>query len=101
VLQSNWYYGGFEAEDEVYLRGFDALEQGGYEQIPAGSVWSWKGNFERMIDYTLPRIGGDRLAGFMQTVWRPMMPNYAERQQMGTETLGAAKARYEALTAAK
>jgi hypothetical protein len=30
-----------------------------------------------------------------------MMRNYAERQQMGTETLTAAKARYEALTAKK
>ena len=52
-----------------------------------------------MIDYMLPRIGGERLAGYMQTVWRPMMPNYADRQQMGVETLCAAKMRYEALTA--
>ena len=95
ILQSNWYYDRFADEDCVYTRGFEALERGGFEQIPAGSVWSAEDNLELMVDYVRPRVTEERLCGFMQTVWRPMMPNYAVRQQLGAETLGRAKTRYE------
>ena len=83
------------------MNAFDALERGGVEQVPAGSVWSRRDNLGLMVDYVTPRIDRERLCGFMQTVWRPMMPNYAERQQMGTETLSEAKKQYEAMLAAR
>ena len=95
IMQSNWYYDRFTDEDSIYFHGFDALERGGFEQIPAGSVWSVKENLEMLVDYVRPRIAEERLCGIMQTVWRPMMANYAVRQQMGVETLGSVKARYE------
>ena len=101
ILQSNWYYDGFTEGDALYMNAFDALERGGFEQVPAGSVWSRRDNLGLMVDYVTPRIDRERLCGFMQTVWRPMMPNYAERQQMGTETLSEAKKQYEAMMAAR
>ena len=99
VLQSNWYYGGFEEDDSVYIRGFAALEQGGFEQVPAGSVWSRRDNFEKIADYAAEHLDKTLLTGMMQTVWRPMMANYADRQAMGVQTLGETKMHYEALIA--
>ena len=75
VLQSNWYYGGFEEEDSVYIRGFAALEQGGFEQVPTGSVWSRRDNFEKIAEYAAAHLDKSLLSGMMQTVWRPMMAN--------------------------
>ena len=99
VLQSNWYYDGFQDEDSVYIRGFAALEEGGFEQVPTGSVWSRRDNFEKIADYAAANMDKSLLCGMMQTVWRPMMANYADRQSMGVATLGETKARYEALIA--
>ena len=99
VLQSNWYYDGFQDEDSVYIRGFAALEEGGFEQVPTGSVWSRRDNFEKIAEYAAAHLDKSLLPGMMQTVWRPMMANYADRQSMGVATLGETKARYEALIA--
>lgn len=95
VLQSNWYYGNFASEeDAVYLRAFEALDRAGFEQMPAGSVWSCEDNLVRMVDFTRDKISPDRLSGYLQTVWRPMMANYASNQRRGVKMLGKAKEHY-------
>lgn len=95
VVQSNWYYGGFAKEDHLRVDAFETLERAGFDQIPAGSVWSREDNFGLLVDYTRTRISEEHLGGYLQTVWRPMMPVWTEEQRRGVRTLAEAKQAYE------
>ncbi|MDW7658282.1 MAG: Tat pathway signal protein [Bacillota bacterium] len=76
VLQSNWYYGGFQAvgpDAERYIRAYDTLEAHGYDQVPTGSNWSRPDNFPETVAYAREHIAPERLFGFLQTVWKPTL----------------------------
>ena len=82
VVQSNWYYGGEFKPDIAYVKAYDQIEAHGYDQIPTGSNWSTKDNFEGTVRYCSQTIPRERLKGFLQTVWRPtieeMRPKHLE-----------------------
>lgn len=82
VLQSNWYYGGFQAagpDGERYIRAYDTLEAQGYDQVPTGSNWSRPDNFPQTVAYARGHIAPERLYGFLQTVWKPTLPECCYR----------------------
>jgi len=80
VLQSNWYYDGFEPipdRDLIFYTFFDKLDRHGYDQIPTGSIWGRKGNFPMLVAYGDAHISREHLLGYMQTVWKPTLPETA------------------------
>ena len=101
VLQQNWYYrDAFDLDkmDEAsrtYLTFFDKLAERGYDQIPTGSVWSKRENFEGLVRYCREHISGEHLLGFMQSAWERTDPAWMHVHRAGAETLAAAKKWFE------
>lgn len=83
VILNNWYYSdSFDTEIEAYkncLFGYEDMDKHGYRQIPTGSNWSKQGQFEKLVEYCMEKIGGERLLGFLQTPWKPTLPEHSER----------------------
>ncbi len=85
VLQSNWYYRGFDVANLLpvyvkYLEYFKKIAQKGYEQVPTGSNWAVPDNFPLLVDYIKNNIEIDsgKILGFMQTTWHPTILKHAE-----------------------
>ena len=99
VLQSNWYYNGeFEnlnENREKMLRCFDVLDQHGFDQIPAGSVWAAHENLEGLTRYCAEHISPERLLGMMQTTWERIDPDWMHVHHTAAERIAAAKQWYE------
>lgn len=75
VLQSNWYYGrsfsmGKEKEN-IPVQTYKTLEEYGYDQVPTGSNWTCRENFQRTVSFCKDNISPQRLKGFMQAPWEP------------------------------
>ena len=100
VIQSNWYYGrGFEIgseRDEKILRCFEELDCHGFDQIPAGSVFSYRENFEGLTRYCAEHISSEHLLGMMQTTWERIDPDWMQVHREAEESIAAAKKWYDA-----
>ncbi len=99
VVQNVWYYGNqFEGElnEETLcrIRPIELFEKHGFDQIPAGSSFSFKENFEMLVKYSAQIISKNHLLGFMQTVWERPAANWKPKLDAGTEALKNAKAWY-------
>ena len=79
VLQSNWYYKNNFGKDVMEVKYYDELEKHGFDQVPTGSNHSTNENFGLTVDYCKKNIDPSRLKGFMQTVWRPTLPQCTDR----------------------
>lgn len=95
VLQSNWYYGEDFSVDHPYVKAYLDLEEHGYDQIPTGSNWTSPLNFERTVRFAKRRIAPERLKGFLQTTWKPTLPEYRERHLSAIEQVAAARRVFE------
>src|SRR5207245_2013049 len=86
VVQSNWYYDeNFEIDPAhdpqtprelgnlQYHHAYLDLDAHGYDQIPTGSNWSDADNFEATAAFCRRHITPERLLGFLQTPWKPML----------------------------
>jgi hypothetical protein len=76
VLQSNWYYHGFKdvkpgSARETYIKAYDWLEAGGFDQVPTGSNWdrNCPQNMQETIEYCKKAVAPERLKGFMMASW--------------------------------
>jgi hypothetical protein len=120
VIQSNWYYSAnFDADidrAEATKKGIDLslppaerkettpvhaymdLEAGGWDQIPAGSNDVVASNFPDTVTWTQQNLRRERVLGFMQTTWRPMMPEYRPAFEEAIEKIAEGKARYDEST---
>ena len=123
VVQSNWYYDpNFDLayDDANYeqsrlshtrdpirdpkkrttpLQAYVELERLGFDQIPAGSTTHTYGqpvdNFGGTVPFAVEQIAPERLLGFLQTVWRPVVPEARDRWLASIAAVGRAKAAYE------
>ena len=97
VLQTNWYYGNdFDVENmdekhQAYVRSFDILNEYGYDQVPAGSVWSKHENFELLTKYCAEHISSDLLLGMMQTSWERVAGPWMHIQDEAVKRIAGAK----------
>ncbi len=95
AIQSNWYYGNcfgdLNENSKNHLNAFDLLHEHGYDQVPTGSVWSCRENFEELTRYCAEHINSDRWMGLMQTSWERVDVSWMDKQYGSAETLGAAK----------
>jgi hypothetical protein len=102
VMQQNWYYADVFDPDTLgeaartHLLFFDKLSERGYDQVPTGSVWSKRENFEGLVRYGKEHIDPATLKGFMQSAWERTDPAWMHVHRAGAETLAAAKSWYEA-----
>lgn len=95
VLQSNWYYGmDFKRETKEVAAYLD-LEAHGFEQVPAAANWTDAGNFEATVEFCTKSIAPERLAGFMQTVWRPTLVECKDRHDEAIAVAGKAIQRFK------
>ena len=85
VLQSNWYYGGEFGEHIPASKAYLTLEAHGYDQVPTGSNWSTPDNFAGTVAFCKQHLSPQRLLGFLQTVWRPMLPDCRDRHLTAIE----------------
>ena len=95
VLQSNWYYGKAFGPDLERVRTYDELEQHGYDQVPTGSNWVTPDNYPDTVRYCRDRIDPGRLKGFLQTVWRPTLPDCFDRHEEAIASACRAKGVYQ------
>lgn len=99
ILQSNWYYEeSLEADSEpskTYVGGYKALEEAGYDQLPASSNHSTPVNFGNTVRWARQHVSPDRLKGFLQTVWRPTTAEFRKRHIEAIEQIGAARRDFE------
>jgi hypothetical protein len=119
VVQSNWYYDpnfDLAADQAQYQRsrathGKDAirdprtrttplnayleLERLGFDQIPAGSINHTYGqpvdNFDGTVRFCAEHVAPEHLLGFLQTVWRPVLPEFLDRHLASIELVGRAR----------
>ena len=116
VIQSNWYYSanfdpaldlaeaaaqgldlsippvGREATTPFHAY-FDLLE-GGWDQVPAASNDNVDENFADTVTFAQRYLPRNRVLGFMQTTWRPMLPEYRDRFEDAIARIADGKDRY-------
>ena len=95
VVQSNWYYGNDFTEKDSYHTFYEKFAMAGYDQIPAGSNWSYQENFKLTIDF-VKRLPQEHILGFEQTVWFPTLNARMNRHEGAIQALAEAKQAYEA-----
>lgn len=98
VLQSNWYYGDAFSPDDPGVEAYHVLDSSGFEQVPTGSNHSNDTNFGQTVEYCQQTVAPERLAGFLQTVWRPTIEQYADRHREAIDQVGAAIAAWNPAT---
>ena len=76
VLQSNWYYGSkFDVSQMTSkysiraVKAYEALERGGFDQVPCGSVYSSETNFPDTVRHCRRIVAPERLKGFLIAPW--------------------------------
>ncbi len=100
VVQNVWYYGAyfdpaFHEAVASRLYPIELLDKHGFDQIPTGSIWNCRENFEGLVKYSAEHITDSRLLGFMQTTWERPATGWMDKMTLGNETLAAAKKWYE------
>lgn len=94
VVQSNWYYDIKFDPSVNYVKAYHTLAEHGYDQIPTGSNWSHPESFEMTVDYLRKVVPPERLLGFLQTPWKPTMPDCRSRHLEAIGQVAAAKAAF-------
>jgi hypothetical protein len=117
VIQSNWYYSAnFDPEIDragSAKKGIDLsipptergetspfhayldLDAGGWDQVPAASNDVVSSNFPDTVSWTQQNLPRNRVLGFMQTTWRPMMPEYRPQFDDAIAQIAAGRSRYD------
>ena len=99
VIQNNWYYSNqFENADEKYaarLKSFELLDRHGFDQIPAGSNFSYADNFELLTKYSKEHISSEHLLGMMHTVWERVDKGWMDKHRAAEQNIADAKAWFE------
>ena len=101
VIQTNWYYSDLftreVCDDKRWhrLECFDILSENGYDQVPAGSVFSCRENFEHLTQFCSKHISPETFMGMMQTSWERVAGPWMHMQKAASETMAEAKAWYD------
>lgn len=89
VVQSNWYYWDtYHRKRDHRVQAWFDLEEHGFDQIPTSSIWKYDGNFSDMVNYLNKRLKPDHLLGFMQTPWKPTMPEFLDDHYRAIDLVG-------------
>lgn len=100
VIQCVWYYfskfyGELSYAEEIRVRPLKALSEAGFDLFPGGSLEYEEGNFHALAAYCKKEVAHDRILGFLQTTWEPVIPEWTEMLQKSAETVGETRAMWE------
>ena len=99
VVQNNWYYSNqFENADEKYaarLKSFELLDKHGFDQVPAGSTFSYTDNFELLTKYSKEHVSPEHLIGMMHTVWERIDNGWMDKHKLAEKNIADAKKWFE------
>jgi hypothetical protein len=97
VIQSNWYYNKSFSKKLKPVSSYIELDNLGYDQVPTGSNYSTPENFEKTVAFCKRNIDPSRLLGFMQTTWKPTMPEqgWRERHISAVQQVGMAIKKFD------
>ena len=100
VVQNNWYYHNqFNMPEGDYWgpgsRSFELLDKHGFDQVPAGSVFSSRDNLLKLTQFATETVDDTRLLGFMQTSWERIAEGWMHVHETVAETIGEAKEWYD------
>lgn len=96
VMQSNWYYAMDFDPEQPRVKAYRDLDAHGYDQIPTGSTHSDVENLPRLAEFCLEHINPQRLHGFLQTPWKPTMPDRREHHLQAVDALARTRQTVEA-----
>ena len=88
VLQSNWYYGKSFSKKISYVNAYHLLEKYGYDQVPTGSNHCEPENFGKTVSFARKYISQKHLKGFLQTPWRPTLPEFKKHHLEAIDVVG-------------
>lgn len=99
VVQNNWYYSNkFEDADERYaerLKSFELLDKHGFDQVPAGSTYSYADNLEKLTKYSKEHVSPENLMGMMHTVWERIDEGWMDKHKLAEKNIADAKKWFE------
>ena len=84
-----------EERFKIRTRPLLLLDQAGFDQMPTGSVDFDRDSLPLLVAYCKKRLNRDRLFGFMQTTWDPVLPDWQEELSEGCRRLAEARAIFE------
>ena len=98
ALLSNWYYQRFtEPESDWHYRAykaFELLDKHGFEQVPAGSNFVHRDNFELVADYCTKHLSDENLKGFMMASWKGMVEKERDRNIESAHVISEVYSKY-------
>ncbi len=99
VVQSNWYYEEELDPERVRVRAYLDLEDAGFDQVPTTANWPdpissgstlSSRNLENTVAFCREHIAPERLLGFLQTAWKPLVEAKREYHMEAIEQMARA-----------
>ena len=98
VLLSNWYYQRFNDPENDWhypaYKAYELLDKHGYDQIPCGSNYVHRDNFELTVEHCTKHISDDKLLGFMMAPWKLTMPEFEEHHLEGVDAMAETRKKF-------
>lgn len=102
VVQCNWYYGenfdlnSLDERRQTYVKAYEILEAGGYDQVPTGSNdQNNPKSIGNTVNFCRNHIADQRLLGFLQTLWMPTIEKFREPILQAIDLVGEARRNFE------
>ena len=97
VIQCVWYYfskfyGELSYAQEIRVRPLKALSEAGFDLFPGGSLEYEDDNFTSLAAYCKNEVAHERILGFLQTTWEPVIPEWRDMLRRSAKTVGEARA---------
>ena len=97
MIQCVWYYfskfyGELSHAQEIRIRPLVALSEAGFDLFPGGSLEYEDDNFSSLAAYCKSEVAHERILGFLQTTWEPVIPEWRDMLRRSAETVGEARA---------
>lgn len=104
VLQSNWYYDAVfpprkleNAYQERWIGGYRTLTEGGFDQVPCGSICKSVESLPNTVRYCRDLIPPEHLKGFLMAPWKgAILPGCEPAYQCAADAVVAARKAYGA-----
>lgn len=98
ALLSNWYYQRFNDPENDWhypaYKAYELLDKHGYEQVPCGSNYVHRDNFELTVDHCTKHISDDKLLGFFMAPWKITMPEFADHHIEGVDAMAETRQKF-------
>lgn len=107
IVQSNWYYwNGFQGDEagrpkpldwheSTHWMAYLDLDEQGFDQIPTASTFIESDNLLTTVRFARERLTPERILGFLQSTWLPLLPAHLDVHLRAIEELAHARRLWE------